>query len=281
MRFFRHTLTQRLVAAGSDEVIGHCPLPSESKLNQVWCETHIVDTSGGLSLVNANVYGVDGRVMPDDDPGDATLLDLEWDLNVSKDQDVSAGAFSMDPGSSESAPMFEPGEPSMEALVGMGLIPLDQEFYKRRKMLSFASHPRGFEAGTPDRYTLTDAFKFHSRKTIPVEVMSNAVLVFSNPALDDVTTTAATTFSTEAKWMQAKYLEVVLEQAWMQLMGLTEAGAETPWEEAALLVEELLEPTVIEETAGSFVAASFNVFCSMTFDVTVPGRKEIKTISAA
>lgn len=111
--------------------------------------------------------------------------------------------------------------------------------------------------------------------------MSQGLLVFSNPTLDDTTTLAAQSFTTEAKWMQMKYLEVVLEQAWMELMGLTEAGAETPWEEAALLVEEVLEPTVIEETAGAFTTNPFNVFCSMTWDITVPGRREFNTISVS
>lgn len=78
-----------------------------------------------------------------------------------------------------------------------------------------------------------------------------------------------------------KYFEVVLEQAWMQLVQLVEAGAETPWEEAALLVEEVLEPTVIEESSAAFAAIAYNVYAKMTWDVTVPGRKEIKQISAA
>ncbi len=280
MRIFRHTLVHRLVAAASDEVVGFCPIPSESRLNHVWGEVHLMAT-GGVDLQSVSMYGADGRVIPDDDPGDATLLDLEWDLNVSKDQDVSAGAFSMDPGSSESSPMFEPGEPSMEALMGLAL-QNKEEFFKRRKMVSFMTIPRGFEVGTPDLYIPGDVFKINAGRRIEADRMSHAVLVISNPALDDTTTTAPTTFSTEAKWMQLKYLEVVLEQSWMQLMGIGgEAGAETPWEEAALLVEEVLEPTVIEETANKFLSLSWNVYAMMTFDITVPGGRNFKTLTAA
>lgn len=272
-------MTQRLIASGADEVIGHAPLPSESRLNNTFGECHVVSTAK-IDTVDVVLYGVDGRVIRDDDPGDATLLDLEWDLNQQKDQDVGAGAFSMDPGSSESSPMFEPGEPQLDSILGMALEPKNQ-FFKRRKMVSFISTPRGFVSGTPDQWWPGDVFKLNTRKRIEVDVMSTAVVVFSAPSLDDTTTTAATSFSSEAKWMQMKYFEVVLEQAWMELMGLTEAGAESPWEEAALLVEEVLEPTVIEETAGGFNNAAFHAFCGMTWDITVPGRREFNTISVS
>lgn len=280
MRLFRHTLTQRLVAQASDEVIGHAPLPSECSLNNVWCECHVVATAS-QSVNNVALYGVDGRILQDTDPGDAQNLDTEWDQLVTKDADVASGAFTMDPGTSQSAPMFEPGEPSMEELLGMGFTDPKTEFYKRRKMLSFMSIPRGFEVGTPDHFIPGDVFKFHARRKMFVDVMSNAVLVFSNPGLDDMTTGVATTFSSETKWMQMKYFEVVLEQAWMQLMGLVEAGAETPWEEAALLVEEVLEPTVVEETASTFGTQNYNVFAKLTWDITVPGTKIINQISVA
>lgn len=279
MRVFRHTLTQRLIAAGTDEVIGHAPIPSDCTLNNVWCETHVVAT-GGVDVKEVAMYGVDGRLIPDRDPGDAVDLTAQWDLQVQKDEDVGAGVFSIDPGSSETSPLFEPGEPNLAAIMD---IALDEkvEFYKRRKLISFISTPRGFIDGTPDVYLPGDVFKFHAKRNMRAEVHSNAILSFSNPSLDDVTTTAANSFNTEAKWMQMKYFEVVLEQSWMELMGLTEAGSETPWEEAALLVEEVLEPTVIEETAGSFQDAAYNVFCSMTFDITVPGRRRFNSISAA
>lgn len=279
MRMFRHTLTQRVVNAGQDEVIGHAPIPSEGSLNNVWCECHVVAT-GAIDVKEVALYGIDGRVLPDDDPGDGQTLDGEWDLNISKDQDVSSGAFSMDPGSSESGPMFEPGEPSLENIMGLAL-QAKEEFYKRRKMMSFMSIARGFETGTPNTFLPGDVFKFHSGRKFEADRMSNAMLVFSNPSLDDVTTTAAISFDSEAKWMQMKYFEVVLEQSWFQLMGVTEVGAETPWEEAALLVEEILEPTVIEESVGSFQDSVFNVFCMMTWDISVPGRKAFNTISAA
>lgn len=280
MRLFRKTLVQRALTQGTDEVIGHTPIPSESSLNNVWCECHLI-AAADVNVHEIVLYGVDGRVIPDDDPGDATLLDLEWDLNISKDKDVAAGAFSMDPGSSESGPMFEPGEPSLEKIMNMGLVPLDQDFYKRRKMLSFMNIPRAFKDATPDTYLPGDIFKFHSSKRIGVEVMSNALLVLSTPSMDDVTTTAPTSFSTESKWMQMKYFEFVLEQSWVELMGLTESGAESPWEDAALLVEELLEPTVVEETVGSIQETGWDAFCWMTWDVTVPGRREFKTISVS
>lgn len=280
MRLFRHGLIQRLILTGSDEIIGHSPLPSECTLNNVWGECHVIGANS-IPFSDVMIYGVDGRVLFDNDADSVRTMDTLWDLELQKDQDVGPGIFDIDPGSSESAPMFEPGEPSIEALIDGSGQYMNKEFFKRRKMVSIISTPRGFEAGTPDSWIPGDVYKVRSSKRISTEIMSHVLLAHSNPALDDMTTTVPSSFAAENQWIQMKYLEVVLEQAWMQLIGLTETGAETPWEDAANLVEEVLEPTVIEETAGAFESLSHIVFCKMTYDITVPGRREIKQISAA
>ena len=81
-----------------------------------------------------------------------------------------------------------------------------------------------------------------------------------------------TTYDDEKWLMQLKYMEVVLEQAWMWLVGLVETGAETPWEDAANMIGDFLEPNVNEETAGDFKAVTWQTFSKMTFEITVPGR---------
>lgn len=279
MRFYRHTLAQVLVAAGADAVIGGADIPSESSLNNVWGDVHVV-AIGHIEEDKAVIYGVDGKVLHVPDPDTPGTYDQIWDLIVPKDQDFAAGALDLDIDSG-AGPAFEPGEPNIERLMDMSEIIDQNDFFKRRKMISMASRPVAFVDGTPDNYLPTDQFSVRSRKKIFVDLWSVAVLAVSSPSMDDVTTTSFVALNTEAELMQIKYLEMTLEQAWMQLVGLVEAGAETPWEDAATLVEQVLEPTVVEITAGDFAAPAWNVFANLTWEVQVPGRRNFSNVSAA
>ncbi len=80
--------------------------------------------------------------------------------------------------------------------------------------------------------------------------------------------------------MMQKYVELVLEQAWMHLVGLVEAGAETPWEDAALFLEIILEPPPQEDNAASWFTDDMKVWSNFTFDISVPGSREFKQLTA-
>lgn len=277
MRFFRHTLGQVVVAAGADQVIGGAAIPSDSKLNGVMGQVHL--QTSRQSILTSCLYGCDGRVLVHTDPDSPVSYNTIWDQQVDKDVDVSVGI--VDIGEvTDSTPFFEPGEPNVNQIAGMS-ISNDERFFRRRKMISFMTSPRGFLDGTPDTYMPGDVFPVRVNKGIGVRDWSVAMLAVASPSMDDVTTTSWLTPTAEAEWMQAKYLEVVLEQAWMELVGLTETGAETPWEDAALEVEEILEPTVVEVTAGAFSAPQLDVWANLTWDITVPGRRTFGSLSAA
>lgn len=280
MRFFRHSLGQLLAAIGSDTVIGGVLLPSESRLNNVWGEVHIVGLAA-QDFDKAVMYGCGGYVLLVEDPNASNPFQTIWDTMVPKDADFAAGALDLDAESANTAPEFEPGEPNINRLMDLQVNDERNRFFKRRKLLSFANRPVGFDAGnTPDTYIPVDVFKVRTRKNIFADYHSAAIMAVSSPSMDDMTTTVWTSPADSVHWMQIKYLDVTLEQAFMQLAGLVETGAETPWEEAAAILEDLLEPTVVEETAGDFAQAGFNVFSSLTFDVTVPGLINKQQISA-
>jgi len=277
MRFFRHTLGQVTVGDG-DSVIGGAAIPSDSKLNAVLGQVHIQSLLA-VSIAKAIMYGCDGRVLVHTDPDSVTGYNTMWDQQVDKDVDVSLGILDIGE-NTDSNPFFEPGEPNVNQIAGMS-ISSDERFFRRRKMISFQSAPRGFIDGAPDTYWPGDVFRVNARPRIGVKDWSVAMMAVAEPAMDDVTTTAWLTPTGEAEWMQAKYMEVVLEQAWMELVGLTETGAETPWEDAALEIEEILEPTVVEVTAGSFASDGLIVFANLSWDITVPGRRTFGALSAA
>lgn len=278
VRLFSHKLSQMLVPSGSDQVLSGIQLPSESSLNNVWGEVHIVAPTP-IEFDKAVMYGVDGHVFLHQTPDDGATFNTLWDSNVPKDTDVASGAIDLN-ASATTINFFEPGEPNVHALADMAIYNDDNNWFKRRKLLSFASSPTGWLPGTPNLYVPSDVFAVRSRRRIGVDYWSLAALGMSSPAFDDVTTTVYTTFGDEAPLMQMKYIEVTLEQAWMQLVGLTETGAETPWEDAATMIGDFLEPTVLEVTAGDFATMGFNVYTKCTWEITVPGRRNFKSISA-
>lgn len=281
MRFFRHSLGQVIAAGGADIVIGGVLLPSECTLNNVWGEVHMVGLTA-QEFDKAALYGCSGYVLPVEDPNATNSFDTIWDTMVPKDTDFAAGALDLDAESANVSPEFEPGEPNINRLMDLQVNDQDHRFYHRRKMISFASRPVGYNAAaTPDSWIPVDTFRVRSRKNITADFMSAALLGVSSPTMDDVTVTSWASPADSVHWMQIKYLDVTLEQAFMQLAGLVETGAETPWEEAAALLEDLLEPTVVEITAGDFIGFSWNVFAALTFDVTVPGLIAKQQISAA
>lgn len=280
LRIFRHTSWHVTVAVGVDSVIGDCPLPSECVQNNVWGECHVINTEADMPDIDeASMYAVQGWVLPVIDPDTATDVNALWDALVPKDADVTAGGFDLNTIGVNAAQFFEEGEINLDAIMGLSNTDPQKRWFRRKKMLSFANTGRQHIAGTPDTFYMTDLFPVRSKKNIMADMISESLLAFATPNLGDIDT-ARNLPGTEAIWMQLKYVDVVLEQAWMQLVGLTEAGAETPYEDAALAIQDMLEPEPIDD-ATSFSGVNFVTHTNLTFDITVPGRREISVLSGA
>ncbi len=282
LRFFRHMLNQITITGNADRVIAHCPIPSESSQNNVWGEIHMANNDG-FFIDGAILYGADGYVFPLPDPDTADSVDDIWDRMVDKDISVANAALDIDTTTVLSQPHFEAGELDLNKLADMHAFDDDNHWYKRRKMLSFANSPTGFHWVTSGVSTFSprDVFKVKSRRRIGAELFSESLFGMTLPSLTGTTSTVPNTPASEAEWMSEKYLEIILEQAWMFLVGLVEAGAETPWTDAATFIEGLLEPAPFEDTAASWFTDSFKVWSMWTFDISVPGRREFNQISAS
>lgn len=272
MRYFRHTTQGLDIASNTDLSIGHAIVPSEGALNSVVGQVHCIPTAG-FNVTISVMYGCDGWLIPMPDPDTVDLVDDVWDRFVEKDFGLASGAVDLDTTTPDIISFDEPGIPQPDRITGVTNMLNDQRFFRRRKILSFASNPTGFDAGD-DTYRPADVFSLRARRRMGAEVMSIAVVGFGSPAMSSVTTTHKST-PTEEEWIQIKYMEVVLEQAWMDLIGLTEAGAETPWEEATALIADMLEPLIIEDPATMWGTATFRVFSQLTWDLSVPGRRDL------
>lgn len=282
LRLFRHIIAEKDVGGNDSEVLSHAPLPGECVQNNVWGEVHVVNNDG-FFLDGAMVYGADGFVVPHPDPDTVDSVDDLWDRLISVDVGVAAGVggeLNLDTTGAATGAQFEIGELNLNNIIDMAVYNDDHHWFKYRKILSFANTPTGFHwvTGGVSTFSPTDLFKVRSRRNIAVEVMSESLFGVTIPALTG-TTSSQVGSPTTKEWFMQKYLEVVLEQAWMHLVGLSETGAETPWEDAALFLEILLEPPPHEADAAAWFTDSMRVWASFTFDITVPGRREFKVIS--
>lgn len=269
-RFFRHSLNQMTVEVNRDSVVAEVPLPDGGSLNNVHGEVHVIGETE-QSIHKGQIYGFDGFILPVYDPDNYMLYQTSWDEGVPKEGGDGANTFALDTTTtSVTASTFEPGISDTEQLIGINQV---TEIYSRRKLLTFAGRPVGFEAvaDAENHWTPTDVFDVKVSRRYRVEVPSVAMFAFSNPAL---TTTTANPRSQPAmdEWVFLKYLEMFLEDAWIDMMGRSEDSDDDPYEDLNTFLNDLLEPTVVEMTAGAFNPISYNIFAKFTWDVSVPGR---------
>lgn len=268
------------VVAGEDLVICGAPIPPGGKLNNVWLDIHIIGPEA-TSILQAVLYGIGGYVMPLPDGDAATNFDVLWDNLVPKDVDEGAGVLDLDTTATDTTPEFEIGEIDWNAVFEMtALQPV--EIFKRRKMITLATTSVGYNqvsGALNDLYTPVDHVNTHLKRSVKVGSPSLVLFGFSSP---DTLQSVATQFTapTEQQWVMLTYMEMALEDAFKQLIGLVETGAETPYEEMSAFIAAILEPSIFEQDGGSFVGVTYNVFTRAVFDVSVPGRMLHSTLSS-
>ena len=273
LRAFPQMTVQKQVPADADEIIGVVWLPAGSSLNNVHMSVDVIGTS--IDVVKAALYGIDMYVLPVLDPDTTITPDAIWDNQVPKDDAVGSNVLDLDTAAADDDPVFEPGDPSIEKLIGMTTAPT--RIFRRRRILTFAKRASGFIAGTPNTYIPAEHFATKIGKKVRVENHSIALLGFSSPK----TTITDTTFlavDTNKDWAMLQYLQETAKDMLKQLVGLTEAGAETPYEDAASFISRWMEDFVEEDT-DAFIAQSWRVFADLSFDVTVPGEMSVRSMS--
>lgn len=275
-RVIRRTLSQRVVAGNTDKVIAACPIPAGGTLNSIWMEVHAI-SDAGVSQLRMAMYGITGYVLPVPDPDSGLSYDEAWDQLVPKDEAHLAN-LDMDTATDDVTPEFEPGEIDLNNLFDMvGLTP--RQIFRRRKYITTANSLLPVGGTLVDTYRPVDFFTTKVKKPVRCSMASYGVLGFSSPATSS-TTTGLWAAPGENQWAILQYMDIFIEQMFIASLGLIEAGAESPYEEAELFISELLEDLVFEEDANSFDVQAWTVYCRATFDITVPGRPQLKVLSS-
>ncbi len=269
IRMFARALVNRSVAAGSDQVVLGVPLPSGSVVHDVRCDITLLQKVA-LAIDKVAMYACEAWIIPVTDPDTIITYDVLWDRFVPKDTDVDI--LDLDTGATDATPFYEPGEPDWSQLFDVGLRP--ERLYHKNRLLTMAngSIMSFHDTQTPfdPLWHPGDSFTIRVKKRYVVRQPSYLLIGIANPSLDDTQVPMGSTL-VEEKWGQMKYVGHVLERALLHVLGVVEAGAETPWEEATALLKEILEPDVREETAATFVSAAWDVTAKSIVDLSVEG----------
>ncbi len=262
------------------------PLPDGARINNLWLESHIVS---GRELENvACVYGMSGQIARKNDPDDASKnYDQEWDLAISKDQDVSVASTAMfasmdidesqDVGDVVVTPESAPGLIDVEGLFGRDLQG-SQEFFNRMKLLSTVNAGRNFNSGD-STVTLTDLVhtKVKFGNKYKVDGMHTAMVGFSNPQMSNTISTIPYT-PTEKEWLILSYIDSFVDEMQAYAIGLTTSTTD-PYQDVSAYIAEFLVGSPLEDTGGAWADTSYRVFTKATWDVSLMDRRKITVLS--
>lgn len=263
------------IGAGTDLVIWGIPLPSGTRVSRV---------SGPMS-VQANAladwdevagYGCEAWVLPVQDPDAVTGFDTLWDALVPKDSDVQT--LDLDTQAADGTPFYEPGEVDWSQMLKIGLRP--KRVFSRYKNFTGASAGITPILDTTLKWVPTDRWQMNIGG-FSVSKPSLLVCSIASPSMDDTTVTQQSTLA-EGQWGQIKYVTHTLEQAMLNLLGLTvaaqEATATSSFELATDLLQAYLEPDIVETASISWENNTWLAFADMKIHLTVPGSFERITV---
>lgn len=223
------------------------------------------------------MYGMHAYVIPVPDPDASVTPDNLWDLLVPKDKVLSADMLDLDTtGTVDTDALTEPGLINVEGMLNVQQQP--ELVFSREKFISWADQKGGYDR-TADNFMPSDKIVAKIKKAISVEYPSYFLLAISSP-LTTITKTTWDVMNTDAEWTQLQYMEYTLEDAWKNIVGLIETGAETPYVEAMTLIGQYLE-VLHEETTAAWAPQTWRAFGKASFDITVPGTMGQISLSGA
>lgn len=274
-RTFPKVWSQVLCPVDTDKVLFAQPIPAGSILNNVFLNISILAEAAVLRT-SAAMYGIHAYVIPIIDPDAGTTPDNLWDQMVPKDKVLSADMVDMDTALVDSDAIAEPGLINVEGMLNVGVHP--QLIFSREKFITWADQKGGYDR-TADNWMPSDKIVTKMKRSVFVEFPSYFLLALSSP-LTTFTQTAWKIMNTDAEWTQLQYMEYTLEDAWKNIVGLIESGAETPYAEAMVVIGEYLE-VLHEETAAAWAPQTWRAFGKASFDITVPGSLDQISLSGA
>lgn len=280
MRMFSKTHMGRFIAGGSDQVVGHVGLPAMGKLLNVWGAVDIWQPAA-VPITDLQAYAIRGAILDIGDTDNAITVDGLWDAIMPKDQPLGSTAATQQidfERTTASTPEFDDfGEVDVFAI--WGVKSPATEIWDASGVLTYASSPSGFDIGAPITYHPRAAFNTRVKRKYQVDSHSYGMFAVGNPDIAGETATIPVVVNDE-EWFMLGFLEYVLEQAWVQIIGLTEAGAESPYDLLTQFIERMVEPQVVLETSLDFATDELMAYGQHTWEIQVPGRPSFGVVSS-
>ena len=269
---------QRLIAAGSDEVIAWMPIPPGGAL--VDFRADIDGIANAHQLVGSrSKWGLRAVIINLTSAMDvAQTIDTTWDQLVPKptDLDSAAGGDDIDwDNGTITGPFHEPGQINWSEMTELGDRPV--HLGMRKGTSSLSSGGNFPHVDTTDEYFPIMNVGMRIKKQVKVKGPSVFMLGFSSPSMDVVTTSIPVT-PVNQEWSALKYPDVMFDMMLPDLLGLTELGAESPYADVAGFLSDHVRPAIVEETAGSFISTAWDVSCDYVATIAVPGRPKMQTL---
>jgi len=270
---------------GTDEVMFGLSLPSGTIVDSIQAQVDYIcgSQSGGpnqFPLNQAHFIAVEGYVLPVQDPDAAASLNTLWDQLVPKDTDVDA--IDLDTAASDGTSFQEPGEMAMVNIFQIGVQP-KRIFHHDKLLTAVRDSMHTLQVistpADPGKWTPGGSLSINVGKPFRVSQPSVLVFAFGVPLMDDTTATPPTAL-VEKEWAQVKYMEHTLERAILHQLGVFEAGAETPWEEASAVLRTHLNPDILEDVTGQFgLSGEYTVYGQARINHRVTGSMKIGSVS--
>lgn len=268
----------KLVNAGADTVLFGVWLPAHTVLRQVRGEV-TVESNTIATALDVFMGSVEAWVLPVNDPDEGNVMESSWDQLVPKD--TSSLTMDMDTTAQDTTPFFEPGAVYWESLFDLGRHPI--RLFQKQWMCSLGHNTihQHKDTETPFAVEWVPGLTFPLSISRPVRVRQPSLLAFALASPDTTLTNdgAATSGMGEKEWGQVQFIDHVMERAMLSLLGLTEAGAETPWEEAAVLLKKVLDPLVDETVGATFTPTQWHPKGTAIIEFDVEGTMPKKPIT--
>lgn len=265
-------------AAGEDEAIFGFPIPAESTLNFMKGEFHFLP-SIAVDILDVVLYGLECWILKSDSFADFATINNLWNTMVPKDDGVVEldDDFTLDVDN-----VFEPGLVNPAQIFDQELLG-PERIYQTQKMHSIATTQFGFKPGSPDTFFPSSLERANIKKKYRAIDDSAAVWGISSPALDALTSEASILGGVALEvdgFYIMKYMSDFIDKAMVDLVGtgLTETGAESPFEDIMDFTLELLENAGVNNSTGDFTPITWTVAGKMTAGVRVPGTRTQTTI---
>lgn len=261
------------VSAGTDDPIFAFPIPGGCVQNYMKGEFHFLGPILGLPCDEIIMYGLEGWILKSDDFTDFQTIANLWDAMVPKDD----GVVELDDDFANDADnFFEPGLVNPSQLFDQELLGPERVF-QRQQMLTIANASfAAFIPGTPNKYIPSQFVPISVMKKY--RVMDDSALLWgiSSPNIDALTTNddtfRGTTLAVDGFYIM-RYITDFLDKAMVDLVGggLTESGAESPYEDIMDFLLLLLESPGRDSSVADWSAITWSIAGKMTGGCKVTG----------